>query len=221
MAGHLGRKRTTERVLRRFYWPGIHKDLAQACRICPECQRAARRPSARAPLQRMPVITQPFDRVAIDIVGPMQRTKSGHSYLLTMIDYGSRYPDAVPLKSTDSKSVATALMSMFSRVGVPKEVLTDQGVNLTSATMKEVFGLIGVSHIRTSPYHPQTNGAVERFHATLKGMLKKTVNDTREWDQLPFLHTERCLVPAQGSLHLICCLGGTYGDLWTSSRTHG
>jgi hypothetical protein len=65
----------------------------------------------------MPVITQPFDRVAIDIVGPLPRTKSGYSYLLTMIDYGSRCPDAVPLKSTDSKSIATALLSMFSREG--------------------------------------------------------------------------------------------------------
>ena len=182
MAGHLGRRRTTARLLRRFFWPGIHKSVAEACRSCPVCQKAARKPSAKAPLQPLPVISEPFERVAIDIVGPLPRTKSGFKYLLTMVDYGTRYPEAVPLRSTDSASVATALMGIFTRLGVPKEVLTDQGSNFLSSLMEELYRMLGTRHLKTSPYHPQTNGAVERFHGTLKHMLRKTTTDKRDWD---------------------------------------
>ncbi len=101
-----------------------------------------------------------------------------------MMDYGSRYPDAVPLRSVDAATVATALMSMFTRLGVPDEILTDQGSNFLSTLMEELYRLLGVKHIRTSPYHPQTNGAVERFHGTLKQMMRKFLGDKRGWDTL-------------------------------------
>ena len=133
MAGHLGRRRMTARLLRRFFWPGIHKSVAEACQSCPICQKAARNPSAKAPLQPLPVISEPFERVSIDIVGP--RTKSGFKYLLTMVDYGTRYPEAVPLRSTDSASVATTLMGIFTRLGVPKEVLIDKESNFLFSLM--------------------------------------------------------------------------------------
>lgn len=188
MAGHLGNRRTTSRLLRRFFWPGIHRDVAAACRSCPACQKAARKPSTKAPLHPLPVISEPFERVAIDIVGPLPRTKHGNKFLLTLIDYGTRYPEAVPLRTTDSASVAMGLMTIFTRLGVPKEILSDQGSNFLSELMEELYRMIGARHLRTSPYHPQTNGAVERFHGTLKHMLRKTSTDSHGWDDLlPFV----------------------------------
>ena len=95
----------------------------------------------------LPVMHQPFSRIPIDIVGLLPRTTSGHKYLLTMMDYGTRCPDAVPLRSVDAATVATALMSMFTRLGVPDEILTDQGSNFLSTLMEELYRLLRVKHI--------------------------------------------------------------------------
>ena len=94
-------------------------------------------------------------------------------------------PEAFALKSVDAENVAEALMTMFWRVGVPKEILTDQGTNFTSKLLAELYRLLQVKDVRTSPYHPQTDGLVERFNRTLKNMLRKTVtNEGKDWDRL-------------------------------------
>ena len=143
----------------------------------------------RSPMVPIPVVEEPFQRVAMDIVGPLDRTKSGNKYILVICDYGTRYPEAVPLKSTDATHVAEELWKLFSRVGIPKEILTDQGANFMSQLLRELYRMIGVKPIRTSPYHPQTDGLVERFNGTLKGMLKRlSQTEVEEWDKLlPFL----------------------------------
>ena len=80
-------------------------------------------------------------------------------------------------------------MKFFSQVGVPKEILTDQGTNFMSKLLTELYRMLHVHPIRTSPYHPQTDGLVERFNRTLKAMLNKLVGDEgKNWDQLlPYL----------------------------------
>ena len=88
--------------------------------------------------------------------------------MLVVCDYATRWPEAVPFKSIDAGHVAEELMVLFSRVEVPKEILTDQGNNFTSQLLKEVYRLLSIKPIRTSPYHPQTDGLVERFNQTLK-----------------------------------------------------
>ena len=122
--------------------------------------------------------------MVIDIVGPLPRTKRGNSFILSLIDYGSRYAEAIPLRTADAETVAEALMEIFSRLGVPAEILTDQGSNFCSKLMEQLHTLLGVKHLKTSPYHPQTNGAVERFHSILKAMIRKVSTDKRGWDML-------------------------------------
>lgn len=105
------------------------------------------------------------------------------------MDYCTRWPEAVALRHVDSESIASSLMELFARTGIPQEILTDQGSNFTSKLMQDFYRLTGVKHIRTSAYHSQTDGMVERFNAMLKQMLKKTVNRKAEdWDELlPYL----------------------------------
>ncbi|RUS84546.1 hypothetical protein EGW08_007715 [Elysia chlorotica] len=87
----------------------------------------------RAPLQSIPVVDVPFKRVAVDLVGPIDPTsEDGHRYILTLVDYATRYPEAVPLKRIDAETVAEALVNIYSRLGVPKEILTDQGTQFMS-----------------------------------------------------------------------------------------
>ena len=89
------------------------------------------------------------------------------------------------MKSVDAESVADELVKMFAHVWIPQEILMDQGTNFTSKLLAEIYRLFHVDALHTSPYHPQTDGLVERFNSTLKEMLKKTVSaDSKAWDKL-------------------------------------
>ena len=189
MAGHLGKDKTAKRILQRFYWPTLFKDVAEYCRTCGICQKASRTKEKRAPLIPLPVVTEPFQKVAMDIVGPLPRSRSGNRYILVICDYATRYPEAIPLKTIDAEHVAEESVKLFARVGVPKEILTDQGTNFTSQLLKEVHRMLHIHSIRTSPYHPQSDGLVERFNGTLKQMLRKSaVEEGKDWDKyLPYL----------------------------------
>ena len=189
LAGHLRKEKTRQRILRRFYWPTLYKDVEQFCQSCVICQKSASRAVPVAPLMPLPIISDPFSRVAMDIVGPLPRSKSGNKYILVLCDYATRYPEAVPLRSIDAEHVAEELIKIFARVGVPEEILTDQGSNFMSKLLSELYGLLHIHSIRTSPYHPQTDGLVERFNKTLKSMLRKAVDtEGKNWDKLiPYL----------------------------------
>ena len=93
------------------------------------------------------------------------------------------------MPSTKAPRVAKELVHVFSRVGIPDEILTDQGTNFMSTLLEEMYRLLHVKKIRTTPYHPQTDGLVERFNSTLKGMLRKFVSrNKKDWDEyLPYL----------------------------------
>ena len=92
----------------------------------------------------LPVIGEPFHRIARDIVGPLPRSRAGHRYVLTICNYATRYPEAVPMKTIDAERVAEELVKIFARVGTPKEILTDQGANFTSQLLAEVYQLLHV-----------------------------------------------------------------------------
>ena len=185
LGGHLGRKKTFNRIARRFYWPIMHRDVADFCRSCDTCQRFRRHKTVRVPLVPLPVIEEPFSRIAMDIVGPLPRSRGGNRYVLVVCDYGTKYPEAVPLRSIDAETVAEELMVIFSRVGIPREILTDQGSNFQSQLLRELYRLLHIDALRTSPYHPQMDGLVERFNQTLKGMLRKTAaQEGKDWDRL-------------------------------------
>ncbi|XP_033752174.1 uncharacterized protein LOC117335982 [Pecten maximus] len=186
MAGHQGAKRTTNRVLTEFFWPGLQSDVVRYCRSCDVCQRTV--PKGRitkAPLGSMPLIDTPFKRIAVDLVGPLQpATDRGNRYILTVVDYATRYPEAVALRGIETERVAEALVDIFSRVGVPSEMLTDQGAQFTSQMMREVSRLLSIRRLTTTPYHPMCNGLVERFNGTLKQMLRRMCSERpKDWDK--------------------------------------
>ena len=186
LAGHMGRERTLARLHGRFWWPGMAKDVAEYCRTCGVCQKTSRR-GQKAPLVPMPVIGEPFERIAMDIIGPLPRTRTGKRFVLVVSDYATRYPEAYPLNNGTAESVAEKLVEMFCQYGIPKEIISDQGANFMSELLKELYAMLGVCPIRTSPYHPQTDGLVERYNQTLKSMLRRVLmsdKDRRSWDKL-------------------------------------
>ncbi|XP_026021698.1 uncharacterized protein LOC113021315 isoform X1 [Astatotilapia calliptera] len=110
MAGHLGVNKTYHRVLRNFFWPGLKADVVAYCRTCSTCQMAGKpnRPIPPAPLHPIPVIGEPFEKVILDCVGPLPKTKSGHQYILTIMCSATRFPEAIPLRTLKAKPVIKA-----------------------------------------------------------------------------------------------------------------
>jgi len=125
----------------------------------------------------------------MDFIRPLPCTQRGNRFILTICDYATRYPEAIPLPSVEAPRVARELVNRFSHVGVPDEILTDQVTNFMSNLLEEIYQLLHINKIRTTPYYPQTDGLVERFNGTLKSMLKKFVSGSqKDWDEyLPYL----------------------------------
>uniref|UniRef100_A0A8C6Q2V0 Integrase catalytic domain-containing protein n=1 Tax=Nothobranchius furzeri TaxID=105023 RepID=A0A8C6Q2V0_NOTFU len=136
------------------------------------------------PLFPIPVIGNLFDHIIVDCVGPLPRTKTGKRYLLTSMCSATRFPEAIPLSSITSKSVVKALSTFFSLFGLLRVLQTDQGSNFKSELFKQVAKTLGIQHVTSSPYHPESQGALERWHQTFKTMLKKYCYSTaRQWDE--------------------------------------
>ncbi len=102
-------------------------------------------------------------------------------YLLTLVCLATKWPDAIPLRNNTARSIAEGLWSIFSRTSIPERILTDQGTQFCSRLMKDLCALLQVERVRTAPYHPQTNGAVERMHGTLKAILSKCMEGGHDW----------------------------------------
>ena len=187
-AGHFGVKKTHSRICRHFVWPKLWSQVKGYVRTCEGCQMAARQNKARAPLQPLPCVGEPFEKVAFDLVGPLPRTTSGYKYLLTAMCLYTKFPVAIPLRRVDNHTVVEAMMEVFANYGMPKELLTDQGSVFTSRLTRHMCKSFEVHKIRTSPYHPQSDGALERWHSCLKGMIKRAGVNLKEWDlQLKYL----------------------------------
>ena len=129
---HLGKDKTAQQILQWFYWPMLYKDIEDYCHSCATCQKSSCQHGPQALLMPLPVLSESFKRIAVDIIGPLPRSCSGKRYVLVICDYATRYPEAIPLHSTDASHIVEELTGVFARVGIPSEILTDQGSNFTS-----------------------------------------------------------------------------------------
>lgn len=186
MSAHLGIRKTYNRVLRYFFWPGLKSDIVKFCRSCHICQVSGKPNQVIpvAPLKPIPVVSEPFEQVIVDCVGPLPKTKSGNQYILTVMCAATRYPEAIPLRSIKARGIVKALMKFFSTFGLPKRIQSEQGSNFMSRIFSQVMTELNIQHHTSSAFHPESQGALERFHQTLKSMLRKFCSESnREWDE--------------------------------------
>ena len=141
----------------------------------------------------------PFERIALDITGPLPTTESGQKYILVEEDYFTKWTEAFPLPNKEAKIVAEKLVKeVISRFGAPERIHTDQGRNFESQLFKEMSNLFSIEKTRTKPYHPHSDGMVERMNRTIQDMLVKYVAEwQRDWD----VHLPMVMMAYRSSIH--------------------
>ncbi len=179
--GHVGTKKMRLLINRKFFWPGVGKDVEQYVHSCDGCARIHKSGNRQAMLMERPIVTEPFESVAVDIVGPLPKGKGGARFILTCICMATRWPEAVAMRSGSASEVADGLVSIFTRTSFPLKILSDRGTVFLSRVVRRVYEILGIDSVQTSPYRPQGNGIVERFHGTLKPMLAKAVAEGVDW----------------------------------------
>ena len=184
-ASHLGITKTYDKIRLRYYWPHMFKDIEHWCNSCVDCSmKKIPRRHRRAPLLPIPV-EGAFDRVAMDILGPFPETHDGNRYILVFSDYYTRWPEAFALPSTEAPRIAQVLLDgILARHGAPRALLSDRGPNFLASVVKAVCHIMNTRRQLTTAYHPQTDGLVERFNATLAEGLSMYVSaNQKDWDK--------------------------------------
>ena len=185
--GHMGARRVKSIIRQKFAWPGMGQDVIRHCRSCVQCQKGAKNPARKVPLMERAVLSEPFEVMAVDLVGPFPLGKGGYRYLLTCVCMASKWPEAIPLKRMTARSVADGLVEIFSRTGIPLQLVSDQGTQFVGKVVRKLCECLHIDRIRTTPYHPEGNGVVERLHGTLVPMLTKATSMGLDWvGQVPF-----------------------------------
>ena len=156
-------------------------DCLNHIKSCEKCQRMDKSVPRKSLMQEREVVSIPAERVAIDLVGPFPMAKGGFKYLLTCIDAATRWPEAIPLRTTTSKVTIQQLTTIFSRCGFPTALVSNNGPQFTWKGFQKWLRDKGIAHIRSSPYHPQGNGIVERLHRTLTSVIGKMIDKKGNW----------------------------------------
>ena len=158
--GHQGVDRTYAALVLRAFWPGMYKDVYRHVSSSTACQKAKHHNNRPGPLYPMPIVGV-FERWHMDFLS-MKETPAGYEYILLLIDSFSRWYEAIPTKLQDAQTVATILYNdIFTRYGVPREIVSDLGRQFTSKLVRAFCELGGAKQMFTSPYHPQTNATCE------------------------------------------------------------
>lgn len=184
-SAHNGITRTEERLANRFYFPGYSRSIVSYVKTCQFCSERKSGKHLKLPLFGMPTCTRPMQLIGIDIVGPYNKTTNGNEYMLTVIDYFTKYAWAIPIPDTSTEMIMKKIMKNIVCVhGAPESIITDRGSNFRSELAEAIYALINAKKIQTTSYHPQTNGLVERFHRAMNDMLSILCkqNET-DWDE--------------------------------------
>ncbi len=168
---HPSIRSTRKLVTDKFVWKGIQKDVGAWAKPCIPCQLSKIQTHTKPPLVIFPVPRHRFDYIHVGLLPPSQ----GYTHLFTIIDRFCRWPGVIPLTDITSHSCAqTLIFHWIARFGVPRDITSDWGTQFTAELWSSVATLLGVDLHRTTAYHPQANGLIERFHRHLKSTFSSS-----------------------------------------------
>jgi hypothetical protein len=178
---HLGIEATFNKIRSRYYWSQYYEDIKRYIESCDACQRRGR-PRKKQELYPIPV-NSPFYQIGIDIVEPLPRTKNGKKYIITAMDYLTKWPEARALTEAIAQKVADFIYEqIICQHGCSQIILTDRRTHFNNNMVDLLLEKFKIKHLLSTPYHPQTNGLVERFNRTLCKSLAKMSDQTNDWD---------------------------------------
>jgi len=189
LAGHLGAHKTFNKVAANFWWPKMRDEVFQHVRKCSLCQQAKPAQNARVGWHTSQPSTRPMEKLFLDFVGPLTRTRRGNAAILMTLDGFSKFVNFYPVRSITSQVVVDCLeRNYFPAYGTPNTLVTDNATVFRSKEVKDLCFRWGVSHITTTPYYPQGSLA-ERVNHNLKSALKIFHHESQNtWDEdLPWL----------------------------------
>lgn len=173
---HPGAAATTDLISARYVWPNMKSTIKKWVKSCHACQRSKVHRHTKTPLSSFALPDARFSHIHLDIIGPLPPSE-GKTYCLTIIDRYTRWPEVIPIADITAETICRALFNgWISRFGCPATITTDQGRQFESSVFKQLTALMGTNRIRTTSFHPQANGLVERFHRVLKGSIKAHEN---------------------------------------------
>lgn len=183
-AGHFGMKKTLNRIKLYYYWPRMKRHVKRFISRCMFC--LTYKPQFTVPKWLKLPIGTPFEILAMDLYGPLPMTLHRHEYVLVLVDHHTRWCELAPLRQTTVEAVATALHTYwFSRYGIPRVLLSDNGPQFTAALLTQLCKVYGIRQVHSSPYHPRGNSVVESYMRSLNIALNLVhVVGERRWDEL-------------------------------------
>lgn len=223
VGGHRGMNRTLREIKKKYDWPNMKRDVEDYVRKRQSCQmNKTLGPRHRAPMEITTTARKPFDKCALDIVGPTTETNRGNRYVLTFQDDLTKFVVAEPIPAQEAETVGREFVcSIILKFGTSEVVLTDQGSNFLSELFQNTCKLIRIKKIHTTAFHPESNGGLERGHRVLVEYLTHYVTDhQRDWDDwIPYAtHVYNLTTHRATGVHavrVIVCLQGA-GTLLTT-----
>ena len=186
LGGHRGMNKPYEAIEIHYQWPNMKKEIEEYVKTCAKCQlNKTLRPKKRVPMEITTTARQPFEKCALDIVGPMTETMSGNKYVLTFQDDLSKFLVALSIPQQDAETVAREfVLNIVLKFGAPTQILTDQDSNFLNDLFKSMCKLLRFEKIQTTAFHPESNGSLERSHRVLREYSRHYVReDQTNWDE--------------------------------------
>ena len=180
-AAHIGPDKTIMKVRQLGYWVGMIHDITLYCNKCLTCQSSKPPAPQKAPLISIP-IGKPWEMVAVDVI-QVPTSSQNHRYILVIQDYFTKWAEAIPMANQTASTITRELVKVFSNYGLPEILHMDQGRNFESSLLQQTLDAFGITKSRTTAYHPQGDGMVERFNCSLLQMLHAYVRHESDWEE--------------------------------------
>ena len=181
LTGHFGTGKTTSRISRCFWWPGLTRDVKEFVKQCHTCNVSTRK-NKPPPVPRRPIPAprQPGELVQMDLMGPVRTRKYPKAFLLVIVDALTRYMVVKAIPNKEPSQVALQLLDYASNLGTPKRILTDNGREFRNQVEEELARLLNIHRSTTSNYHPQCNGLVENMNKTVQEAIRKAMTEAKK-----------------------------------------
>lgn len=185
LASHLGIAKTLARIVKRYFWPGLHAAVTAHVKACLTCAKYKSQGTNRAPLQPLPLVEKVWGMMSLDILGPLPITARNNRYILVLIDFATRFVILCAMVDQTAKTVAKHFVNDVILIfGCPERILSDQGRQFMSDFFSHICSRCNITQLRTTSYHPMGNGACERQNRIIISMVSCCVADHPEdWDE--------------------------------------